>query len=901
MRKLLVVFVFVLVRLSSYSQSICGGSSATLSAPNPSNLANPNYTLNPGNFPPVNGNQFVVSPGTTATYTMVTGGLNASNVFTTTSAVTTVTVFAQPNMTPSFTQASCANSSNTVNLGLTFTGGAPSPAYTVSWTPLPGSVLSQQQTTATALTPGPYTITVTGPGGCAQTIYFTMNAQPAPASFSVLPFGGNYSITCLQTSIDLSTTNANLTYTWSGGSFPPVVSPSLTVNSGSLGIIGVTGQNPLSGCVKTYTFNIGINQAVPTASLSNTLLNVNCTQTSVPTISMTATPSVNITHYIYSGSSGTFVATSHTAIFTGPPKVYTYVLVNNANGCSVTKQFTITSSDEYPTFNVTSAVHNFTLGCNARATASITIENGASTIPPFGGAVTYTIIGPSTAQTPVSGSLSPLTTYTINVPGTWTVIVHDNTNGCRSAFPLSIVQNTYGPSIGAYVPLQTLSCANPTTSLEGLTGAETNISYSWGFTGGNVASSTKSVGIDLAAPTKSLIDTYTLTITNNNSTCKSTTLVPMYQNTYPPKAIISTPIGSLTCTTPTIILNHLSTTGVPPGSLFPPGFAIAALWEGPSPQVPLQVSTTYTAGVIGIYTLTARDQGNGCTAKGTYTVGDARVYPILITPPPATVDCGSTSTAITPTITGSIANFTYSWTPSPGAPPTGTNNLLSYQVSGAGTYSLLVRDKNNGCETRISVKASTGALTAGFYASPDFGYAPLDVVFTNTSSSSKDANNINAMWSFGNAQTTGSVTNTGSFVVAPISSTISPLVRYTQPGTYTIAMFAVKGTCLDTAYRVINVEIPSSLEVPNVFTPNNDGTNDLFFLRAKNMVEINMVIFDRWGHIVYELTSTTGNIEWDGKNAQGKDAAEGTYFYRLKTTGNDGVARDQSGSISLYR
>jgi len=55
-----------------------------------------------------------------------------------------------------------------------------------------------------------------------------------------------------------------------------------------------------------------------------------------------------------------------------------------------------------------------------------------------------------------------------------------------------------------------------------------------------------------------------------------------------------------------------------------------------------------------------------------------------------------------------------------------------------------------------------------------------------------------------------------------------------------------------------------------VFTPNNDGTNDLFFVKAANLSEITVVIFDRWGHKVYELTSTTGNIEWDGKKSSGQ-------------------------------
>ena len=114
-------------------------------------------------------------------------------------------------------------------------------------------------------------------------------------------------------------------------------------------------------------------------------------------------------------------------------------------------------------------------------------------------------------------------------------------------------------------------------------------------------------------------------------------------------------------------------------------------------------------------------------------------------------------------------------------------------------------------------------------------------------------------------------------------------------------MYAIKGTCKDTTVKVITVDIPSKLEIPNVFTPNGDGSNDVFFLKVANLSEISATIFDRWGNKVYEVTSNTGNIAWDGKNQEGKEAAVGTYFYIIKATGKDGQAYDKKGNVSLYR
>jgi gliding motility-associated-like protein len=114
-------------------------------------------------------------------------------------------------------------------------------------------------------------------------------------------------------------------------------------------------------------------------------------------------------------------------------------------------------------------------------------------------------------------------------------------------------------------------------------------------------------------------------------------------------------------------------------------------------------------------------------------------------------------------------------------------------------------------------------------------------------------------------------------------------------------MYVSKGTCLDTVSKVITVEMPSKLDVPNVFTPNGDGSNDVFFLKVANLTDISANIFDRWGNKVYESTSSTGNIAWDGTGMSGKELPAGTYFYVIKATGKDGMAYEKKGNVSIYR
>jgi gliding motility-associated-like protein len=894
MRKLL-VFVFVFVSLYSNSQSICGGSSTTLQATNPQNLTGPSYSLNPGGFSS-NGGTFVISPNATTTYTLYTTGQNTANVATTTSVVTTVTVNAQPHVAPTFTQASCTSSLNAINLGLSFSPSSPASAYTISWTPLPGSVLSPQQTTATALTPGPYTLAVTAAAGCSTVINFTMLPQPAPAVYSVIPFGSTHSITCVQPTLQLNATNTNLTYTWSSTSFSPVVSDSIFLSSVNVGTLSVVGQNTVSNCISTFTFQIAQNVSVPSATISTNLINITCSQSVAPTVSVIASPTVNIGHFIYSPQGGTFAANSYTAIYiVGGPGTYTHCAVDNSNGCSSCRTFTVATSDNYPTFNVSSP-QNFTLGCSTKSVATINIVGGATTPTP-GGPISYTIIGPPTSTTIPTGSstLSGISNYTVSVPGTWTVITKDNTNFCVTSTPISIIQNTFTPDISANVPLQILDCTNTVTILQGQS-VTSNVIYNWAFVGtpGNVNGSTITVNTIPGSPSQTVINTYTLSITDNNNKCVSYSVIPVYQDVFLPKTGISNGgINALTCSVPTLVLTNNSSTGIT-GNFFPAILPVVGyLWEGPTPQDPLQVNSTYVAATVGTYTLTGKDLNNGCISTATISIADNKNYPTINAPPvvatASIIDCGASSVSLSPVYIGSP--LSYSWTAPTATSIVGSGSVAALAVKFPGSYTVVATNTLNGCTAKGVMTAINGSLTAAFVASADSGYAPLSVTFTNNSTSSNNTNSITSAWSFGN----------GASMITTSGSTLVPQALYTLPGTFVVSMFVTKGACLDTVRHAIKVEVPSELEVPNVFTPNNDKVNDLFFLKATHLSEINMVIYDRWGHIVYELISSVGNVEWDGKNQQGKDSAEGTYFYTLKATGTDGQSYNKKGTISLMR
>ncbi|HXP53177.1 MAG TPA: gliding motility-associated C-terminal domain-containing protein, partial [Bacteroidia bacterium] len=73
--------------------------------------------------------------------------------------------------------------------------------------------------------------------------------------------------------------------------------------------------------------------------------------------------------------------------------------------------------------------------------------------------------------------------------------------------------------------------------------------------------------------------------------------------------------------------------------------------------------------------------------------------------------------------------------------------------------------------------------------------------------------------------------------------------------------------------------------VPNVFTPNNDGQNDTFLIKAFYESTYNIEIYNRWGILVYK--STDPNSPWTGKDESGQMVSDGVYYYIIKSKCGD--------------
>ena len=98
---------------------------------------------------------------------------------------------------------------------------------------------------------------------------------------------------------------------------------------------------------------------------------------------------------------------------------------------------------------------------------------------------------------------------------------------------------------------------------------------------------------------------------------------------------------------------------------------------------------------------------------------------------------------------------------------------------------------------------------------------------------------------------------------------------------------------------VIDLETEPAWFVPNAFTPNDDGENDVFLPVWKNLTMLRFEVYSRWGELVYELRGESNG--WDGQSFSNEAAAAGLYIWQMELQDADGMTISESGAINLIR
>ncbi|MFN8308656.1 MAG: gliding motility-associated C-terminal domain-containing protein [Chitinophagales bacterium] len=202
---------------------------------------------------------------------------------------------------------------------------------------------------------------------------------------------------------------------------------------------------------------------------------------------------------------------------------------------------------------------------------------------------------------------------------------------------------------------------------------------------------------------------------------------------------------------------------------------------------------------------------------------------------------------------------------------------------GAGNHQVLVSDKF-GCDTVIVVPVimpEEGVInilpdTAAIYLG--------EIVQLNTDFTPYLASSIsNYHWS--------------PSVGLSCSDCADPQFNYFGTMTYHLTV-TYNGQCTATDYITIHVENDNRFYIPNVFTPNGDGANDVFYVYGKAFKQMTMKIFNRWGEKVFESNSEKNG--WDG-SFKGEMQEPGVYVYEVNITFIDNKTVTQTGSVTLLK
>ena len=123
-------------------------------------------------------------------------------------------------------------------------------------------------------------------------------------------------------------------------------------------------------------------------------------------------------------------------------------------------------------------------------------------------------------------------------------------------------------------------------------------------------------------------------------------------------------------------------------------------------------------------------------------------------------------------------------------------------------------------------------------------------------------------------------------------------IKYSKYGTKNILLTITdKDNCSD--QQIIKVNVIKDYDMPNVFTPNNDGQNDNFELFDTIFKSYELHLFNRWGNKVYELNNGNGIYLWDGTNKSKTPMDNGEYFYYLVGEFEDGTYLKKNGNVTL--
>lgn len=713
-------------------------------------------------------------------------------------------------------------------------------AFTYSWNTAP----VQTTATATGLGVGSYTVTVADANGCKDSAVATIT-QPAALELTASPFAATCNNVC----------NGSATVIPSGGTQPYKY---LWSNATS-----ATSANVLNLCAGTYS-------VVVTDANGCTHDTTNLVVTQPAAISFTKTETaafcnkadggatVNITGgtppYVYAWSNGQ----TTTQLSNVKPGSYCFG-VQDANKCQ-DSVCVIIGNIPGETASITSTTPTT---CNGGS-------NGKAFGTAIGGTMPYTYSWTTAPpQTTDSATGLKAATYTLTVT---------DSAGCTSTATATVTQPALVVTTVNANPVTICYGGTPSTLTATSTGGNGTYNYIWRP---DTTVNNDTTGSTVQADPKTTL-TYTVITTDGNNCTAANATVTVVVN--PP---LSVAVGAPVATCPGGSVTLTATAKGGNGN-----YTYNWLPSGGSGQ-----SVTVTPGSSGYYTVVVND---GCTNPAAADSMKVIVDPLPVISFTADTTNGCWPVCVHFTDNSTIASGSIkSWKWSFGDGNTYSGNAATNKIDSAndcygtpGFYSVAETvTSDSGCSTTVT---QTNMITVYSHPQTNFIANPQSTTIEQPGISFTDQTTdvygiTNWLWeTFGDAS--------DSLAITP-----NAYHTYTDTGTFCVKLVTVnKHQCADSITKCVVVNALYTLYIPNAFTPNADGRDDVFGPVGTYFSQFEMYIFNRWGSPIYHTTDITKG--WTGSvNNAGPLCQEDTYVYLINVTDFRGTEHSYLGRVTLVK
>ncbi len=280
-----------------------------------------------------------------------------------------------------------------------------------------------------------------------------------------------------------------------------------------------------------------------------------------------------------------------------------------------------------------------------------------------------------------------------------------------------------------------------------------------------------------------------------------------------------------------------------------------------------------TASGIGAFTVTYTTNGP-CPISETFIVNIDATADASIDPAGPVCENGAVIVMTAATPGGS-------WSATCGACVDANTGIFGPAIAGPGTHTITYTISGQCGDVQ------TTDITVHPVAQAAFQCASDNSPTINFSNQSTDASSY--VWDFGDGSATSTETD--------------PVHLYQDVGDYSVCLTATNDqNCSSTICKTVTIEEEFLLYVPNAFTPNGDGTNDVFrpVLSGFQDDYYELLIFDRWGELIFESNSTS--YYWEGTDPSGVQAKSDIYVWRIKVRETGSYADEiYIGHVTIVR